>query len=170
MKTRSARFGWVTVATVELQKYPFNYSVLSRPSSHLCSPFARRLPSLLSALLCPLRKSLCSVFFLRLPFLLPLLLLSFCLSACLWLFGRGFGYRYFCFQCSISFGLINLGFVDLFVLFDFCSFGLWFVFWVMIFLCVLWVDFSWVWVGYDFSVLWVDFSWVWVVLISLFFG
>ena len=73
--------------------------------------------------------------FLRLPLLLPLLLLSFCLSACLWLFGRGF------------------------VLFDFCSFGLWFVFWVMIFLCVLWVDFSWVWVGYDFSVLWVDFSW-----------
>ena len=28
----------------------------------------------------------------------------------------------------------------------------------MIFLCVLWVDFSWVWAGYDFSVLWVDFS------------
>ena len=37
------------------------------------------------------------------------------------------------------FGLINLGFVDLFVLFDFCSFGLWFVFWVLISLCVLWV-------------------------------
>ena len=73
-------------------------------------------------------KSLCSVF-LRLPPLLPLLLLSFCLSTCLWLFGCGF------------------------VLFDFCSFGLWFVFWVMIFLCVLWIDFSWVWVDYDFSVL-----------------
>ena len=43
-------------------------------------------------------------------------------------------------------------FVDLFVLFDFCSFGLWFVFWVLISLCVLRFDFSWVWVGYDFSV------------------
>ena len=76
--------------------------------------------------------------------------------------------------------------MDLFVLFDFCSFGLWFVFWVLISLlffglishryelvlislCVPWVDFSWVWVGYDFSILWVDFLWVWVVLISLFF-
>ena len=29
--------------------------------------------------------------------------------------------------------------MDLFVLFDFCSFGLWFVFWVLISLCVLWV-------------------------------
>ncbi|XP_030970884.1 uncharacterized protein LOC115991317 [Quercus lobata] len=55
MKTRTARFGWVTVAIIELWKYPFNYSVLSRPSSHLCSPFARRLPSLLSTLLYPLR-------------------------------------------------------------------------------------------------------------------
>ena len=29
--------------------------------------------------------------------------------------------------------------MDLFVLFDFCSFGLWFVFWVLISLCALWV-------------------------------
>ena len=43
----------------------------------------------------------------------------------------------FCFYCSISFRLINLGFVDLFVLFDLCSFGLWFVFWVLISLCSL---------------------------------
>ena len=43
---------------------------------------------------------------------LHLLLLSFCLSMCLWLFGRGF------------------------VLFDFCIFGLWFVFWVMILIFV----------------------------------
>ena len=50
----------------------------------------------------------------------------------------------FFFLCSISFRLINLGFVDLFVLFDFSTFGLWFVFWVLISLCVLWFDFSWV--------------------------
>ena len=76
--------------------------------------------------------------------------------------------------------------MDLFVLFDFCSFGLWFVFWVLIFLCSLvWflMGLSWFWFlcvffglvshGYGLdmiSVLWVDFSWVWVVLISLFFG
>ena len=42
----------------------------------------------------------------------------------------------FFFWCSIPFRLINLGFVDLFVLFDFCSFGLWFV------VCVLGFDFS----------------------------
>ena len=65
MKTRTACFGWVTVAMIKLRKYPFNYSVLSRPSSHFCSPFARRLPSLLSALLCPLRKSLCSALSVR---------------------------------------------------------------------------------------------------------
>ena len=76
----------------------------------------------------------------------------------------------FCFQCSIPFHLINLGFVDLFVLFDFCSFGLWFVFWVLISLCVLWVDFSCVWVGYDFSVLWLISHGFGLVLISLFFG
>ena len=51
---------------------------------------------------------------------------------------------FFFFLCSISFCLINLGFVDFFVLFDFCSFGLWFVFLVLISLCVLWFDFSWV--------------------------
>ena len=45
----------------------------------------------------------------------------------------------FLFLVFISFRLISLGFVDLLVLFDFCSFGLWFVFWVLISLCVLWV-------------------------------
>ena len=44
---------------------------------------------------------------------------------------------FFSLKCSIPFRLMNLGFVDLFVLFDFCSFGLWFVFWVLISLCSL---------------------------------
>ena len=48
----------------------------------------------------------------------------------------GFGFWFLC----VFFGLISHGF-EL----------------VLISLCVLWVDFSWVWVGYDFSVLWVDF-------------
>ena len=65
--------------------------------------------------------------------------------------------------------------------------GLCFGFWVLISLCVLWFDFSWVWVGFDFSVCslgwflmgmgWIWFLcslgwflWVWVVLISLFSG
>ena len=61
--------------------------------------------------------------------------------------------------------------MDLFVLFDFCSFGLWFVFWVLISLCVPRFDFSWVWVGFDFSVCslgWflMGMGWIWF----LFFG
>ena len=75
------------------------------------------------------------------------------------------------------------------MLFDFCSFGLWFVVCVLGFdfsvflglishgyelvlisLCVLWVDFSCVWVGYDFSVLWLISHGFGLVLISLFFG
>ena len=52
-------------------------------------------------------------------------------------------------QCFISlfFNLIDLGFVDLFVLFDFSRFGMWFLsFGFFIYLYVLWVDFSWAWV------------------------
>ena len=60
----------------------------------------------------------------------------------------------------LSFRLINLGFVDLFVLFDFYRFGLWFVFWVLISLCSLgWYMMG---LGFDFSVPWVDSSCVWV--------
>ena len=64
---------------------------------------------------------------------------------------------------SIPFRLINLGFVDLFVLFDFCSFGLWFVFWVLISHGSELVLIS-------LCVLWVDLSWYGLVLISLFFS
>ena len=74
--------------------------------------------------------------------------------------------------------------MDLFVLFDFYRFGLWFVFRVLISLCslgwfmmglgfdffVLWVDSSWVWVSFGFSVLWLISHRSGLVLISLFFG
>ena len=84
----------------------------------------------------------------------------------------------------LSFRLINLGFVDLFVLFDFYRFGLWFVFRVLISLCsfgwfmmglgfdffVLWVDSLWVWVSFGFSILWLISHRSGLVLISLFFG
>ena len=41
---------------------------------------------------------------------------------------------------------------------------------ILISLRVLWVDFSCVWVGYDFSVLWLISHGFGLVLISLFFG
>ena len=48
---------------------------------------------------------------------------------------------------SLRFSLINMEFVDLFVLFDFYRFGLWFLFFGFLnSLCVLWDEFSWVWV------------------------
>ena len=57
------------------------------------------------------------------------------------------------------------------MLFDFCSFVLWFVYWVLISLCVLWFDFSWVLVDFDFSVFFGLISlWYGLVMISLFFG
>ena len=91
---------------------------------------------------------------------------------------------WWCWFSVLSFRLINLGFVDLFVLFDFCRFGLWFMFWVLISLCslgwfmmglgfdffVLWVDSSWVWVSFGFSILWLISHRFGLVLIFVFFG
>ena len=65
MKTCNARFGWVTVAILELRKYPSIIQFSHTPHLSSLLSLCMTLPSLLSALLCPLRKSLCSTLSVR---------------------------------------------------------------------------------------------------------